>query len=86
MVDLDAEGYNNSADHRHLILKSIEECNFPEENFLSKQIVKEAIIKGLTVLISPECEKPYGDTCGYCTSCKRYQQKISDRILKELNE
>lgn len=26
-------------------------------------------------IVSPNCERPYGDNCGYCTECKRYARE-----------
>lgn len=51
---------------------------------LDKQRVREGITKGLGVIISPKCKKPYGDTCGYCVDCKRYQNNIRKNIFINL--
>jgi hypothetical protein len=39
--------------------------------YLTLQKIKE---KGRAV--APNCTKPYGDKCGYCYECKRYQETI----------
>ena len=53
-----------------------------------KQKASEAIIKhimGSNLIRSKVCEKPYGDTCGYCHKCNINQKIIINAILKDLN-
>lgn len=57
------------------------------EEFLDKEKVKESIRKhiiGSNLVRSKVCEKPYGDTCGYCHKCNQNQELVINAILQDL--
>lgn len=57
------------------------------ENTVDKQRVKETVIKytqGTKYVRHEDCDRPYGDECGYCEFCRQRQSELQTRIFKEL--
>lgn len=58
-----------------------------QKHCLDKARVKETLYKFLSGnknVRHEDCDRPYGDDCGYCEFCKQRQHELIERIFNEL--